>query len=302
MAGSLRGWPARTALRMRRFNHPTYLCVRCGASGAWLRCACVARAGVCPQGACGGRMRRVVSRVVEPVTRAVALAFQPCCSAVSLGAERHRAAGEQASVKAGRWSVVSDSRAAGGRKMRHADGGATKLTTASASPTTTSSSRSRRPPVCRIALAARARRGRRLGQRFGVRAVRRQRDRVGQRHLSDRHDRRRPRSTSKSARDAGSQGLGLAGQRLGKGVLGPEIYFAKTGTQTLRIQTREDGLSIDQILLRPPPTGKAAVRVSASATMTTMTRSEEAGAADEQFAAQGAGLEHPSRRRHRRRL
>ncbi len=37
----------------------------------------------------------------------------------------------------------------------------------------------------------------------------------------------------------------------GRGVLGPAIYFATTGTQTMRVQTREDGLSIDQILLSP---------------------------------------------------
>ncbi|MCA1563493.1 MAG: hypothetical protein LC804_25655, partial [Acidobacteria bacterium] len=35
----------------------------------------------------------------------------------------------------------------------------------------------------------------------------------------------------------------------GAGVLGPEIYFAGSGLQTLRIQTREDGLSIDQIVI-----------------------------------------------------
>ena len=37
----------------------------------------------------------------------------------------------------------------------------------------------------------------------------------------------------------------------GAGVLGPVVYFASTGTQRLRIQTREDGLSIDQIVLSP---------------------------------------------------
>ncbi|HEX8087692.1 MAG TPA: endonuclease/exonuclease/phosphatase family protein, partial [Blastocatellia bacterium] len=35
----------------------------------------------------------------------------------------------------------------------------------------------------------------------------------------------------------------------GVGVMGPVIYFASTGTQTLRVQAREDGLSIDQIVL-----------------------------------------------------
>ena len=37
----------------------------------------------------------------------------------------------------------------------------------------------------------------------------------------------------------------------GVSVLGPEIYFAVSGSQTLRIQNREDGLAIDQILLSP---------------------------------------------------
>ena len=35
----------------------------------------------------------------------------------------------------------------------------------------------------------------------------------------------------------------------GVNVLGPVIYFATTGPQTIRIQNREDGLSIDQIVL-----------------------------------------------------
>lgn len=49
-------------------------------------------------------------------------------------------------------------------------------------------------------------------------------------------------------------GCGLAGwgwedNGWGSGVFGPEIFFASTGTQTIRIQSREDGLSIDQIVL-----------------------------------------------------
>lgn len=51
-------------------------------------------------------------------------------------------------------------------------------------------------------------------------------------------------------------GCGLAGwgwqdNGWGVGVLGPAIYFDTTGSQTLRIQNREDGLSIDQIILSP---------------------------------------------------
>lgn len=53
-------------------------------------------------------------------------------------------------------------------------------------------------------------------------------------------------------------GCGLAGwgwqdNGYGSGVLGPAIFFASTGPQRLRIQVREDGLGIDQIVLSPGP-------------------------------------------------
>ncbi len=47
-------------------------------------------------------------------------------------------------------------------------------------------------------------------------------------------------------------GAGLSGwgwQDNGYSSLGPLIYFASSGSQTIRIQQREDGLSIDQIVL-----------------------------------------------------
>ena len=47
-------------------------------------------------------------------------------------------------------------------------------------------------------------------------------------------------------------GCGLSGwgwQDNGYGVMGPLVYFASTGPQTIRIQTREDGFAIDQIVL-----------------------------------------------------
>jgi hypothetical protein len=37
----------------------------------------------------------------------------------------------------------------------------------------------------------------------------------------------------------------------GVNVMGPLVYFATTGPQTIRIQTREDGFSVDQIVLSP---------------------------------------------------
>src|SRR5262249_46238377 len=50
---------------------------------------------------------------------------------------------------------------------------------------------------------------------------------------------------------AGLSGWGWQDNGFGAGVLGPLIYFQTSGTQTLRIQPREDGLSIDQIVLSP---------------------------------------------------
>jgi hypothetical protein len=51
------------------------------------------------------------------------------------------------------------------------------------------------------------------------------------------------------ATNAGIAGWGWQDNGYGTGVLGPVIRFASTGPQTLRIQTREDGLRIDQIVL-----------------------------------------------------
>jgi hypothetical protein len=49
----------------------------------------------------------------------------------------------------------------------------------------------------------------------------------------------------------GIAGWGWQDDGWGVGVLGPLVYFETDGLQTLRVQTREDGLSIDQIVLSP---------------------------------------------------
>jgi hypothetical protein len=54
-----------------------------------------------------------------------------------------------------------------------------------------------------------------------------------------------------SCKACGVAGWGWEDDGYGAGVLGPLIYFATSGPQRLRIQTREDGLSIDQIVLSP---------------------------------------------------
>ena len=59
-------------------------------------------------------------------------------------------------------------------------------------------------------------------------------------------------STSVNLEDAagaGVSGWGWQDNGYGTNVLGPAIYFAADGTQTLRIQVREDGFTFDQIVL-----------------------------------------------------
>ena len=51
--------------------------------------------------------------------------------------------------------------------------------------------------------------------------------------------------------DYGLKGWGWQDNGWGIGVLGPFVYFESTGTHTLRIQPREDGFSIDQVVLSP---------------------------------------------------
>ena len=49
----------------------------------------------------------------------------------------------------------------------------------------------------------------------------------------------------------GLSGWGWQDNGWGSGILGPPIYFARTGPQRIRVQVREDGFGIDQIVLSP---------------------------------------------------
>jgi hypothetical protein len=51
--------------------------------------------------------------------------------------------------------------------------------------------------------------------------------------------------------NCGLAGWGWQDNGYGIGVLGPLVYFAAPGPQTIRIQQREDGISLDQIVLSP---------------------------------------------------
>ena len=47
----------------------------------------------------------------------------------------------------------------------------------------------------------------------------------------------------------GLSGWGWQDNGYGPGVLGPAVYFAQSGTQRMRVQMREDGIGIDQVVL-----------------------------------------------------
>jgi hypothetical protein len=57
--------------------------------------------------------------------------------------------------------------------------------------------------------------------------------------------------TIEDCASCGLSGWGWQDNGFGTGVLGTPVYFATTGPQTIRIQVREDGLAIDQVVLSP---------------------------------------------------
>lgn len=191
--------------------------------------------------------------------------------------------GSGAGTRVGRWTIASESGASNGAVIKHPDAGAAKITTALASPADyfemSFDAVAGRPYRLWI-------RGRAQGDYWGNDSVYVQ--------------------FSNSVTSAGSavyrvgttsaahvileecSGCGLSGWKwqdngYGSGVLGPTIYFSASGTQRLRVQTREDGLSIDQIVLSPSnylqaaPTSTLSASTSSSGTTTPPSTPTSAG-------------------------
>ena len=150
----------------------------------------------------------------------------------------------------GAWTIVSDATAAGGVAVRHPNAGAAKLTQALASPVNyfevTFSAAAGTPYRLWI-------RGRAQSDYWGNDSV------FVQFSTSVEGGTARYRIGTSSALEVNLEecsGCGLSGwgwqdTGWGAGVLGPEVIFATGGTQRMRIQTREDGFTIDQIVLSP---------------------------------------------------
>jgi PKD repeat protein len=156
-----------------------------------------------------------------------------------------------ATVKAGNFSVVSDATAAGGGRMYNLDAGAAKLSNALASPAHyfEMSFPAQAGVPYRLWVRSKADNNSPYNDSFFAQfsgSVNSSGAAVYRINTSD--------STVINSEDCsgcGLSGWGWQDNGWGVGVMGPVIYFQNTGTQTIRIQPREDGFSIDQIVLSP---------------------------------------------------
>ena len=157
----------------------------------------------------------------------------------------------QAPVKVGHWSSVADASAAGGARLANPDAGASKISAASANPSSyaelTFSAVSGIP--YRIWVRGKAQNDSPYNDSIFVQFS-------GSLNINGSADYRIGTTSAteinlEDCRGCGIQGWGWQDNGWGIGILGPAIFFQSTGTQTIRIQTREDGMSIDQIVLSP---------------------------------------------------
>lgn len=157
----------------------------------------------------------------------------------------------QAPVKVGNWSAAADSTAAGGARLSNTDLGAGKITTAAANPA----------HYFEMSFNASAGQAYRLWIRARTLNNSPYNDSVfaqfsGSVNSSGSAVYRIGTTSATEINLEDCSGCAVAGwgwqdNGWGIGILGPQIYFQSTGTQTIRIQVREDGISIDQIVLSP---------------------------------------------------
>ena len=153
--------------------------------------------------------------------------------------------------KVGNYVSVADSTAAGGARLTNPDLGAPKIVTASANPAsyaeltfTASAGQPYRLWVRGITLNNSPYNDSAFIQFSGsVDSVGNPVYRIGTTSATE--------INLEDCSGCGLSGWGWQDNGWGIGVYGPQIFFQSSGTQTLRIQVREDGFSIDQIVLSP---------------------------------------------------
>jgi hypothetical protein len=155
-----------------------------------------------------------------------------------------------ATAIAGNWRLVADATAAGGRRMEEPDAGVAKIATPLARPSN----------YFELTFTAEAGRPYRLWVRGRAQNNSYNNDSVyvqfsGSVSSTGAPANRINTSEAISVVLEDCSGCGVAGwgwqdNGYGTGVLGPVLYFT-AGPQTIRVQQREDGISIDQIVLSP---------------------------------------------------
>jgi hypothetical protein len=159
--------------------------------------------------------------------------------------------GASAAERVGRWTIVSDSTAIGGAAIWHPNAGAPKITTALANPADyfelTFDAVAGKP--YRVWLHGKADNDYWGNDSVFVQFSDSVTDsgaaiyRIGTTSGAD--------VNLESCGGCGVSGWMWQDNGYGQNVLGPAVYFATTGQHTMRVQTREDGLRIDLILLSP---------------------------------------------------
>ena len=156
-----------------------------------------------------------------------------------------------ASVIVGNWAAVADSSAAGGQRLNNPDAGAATIATPLAAPA----------DYFELTFNVQAGRGYRLWLRGKSYNNSGYSDSIYAQFSGSTDASGTPIYRIGTASGAwvnleecggcGNNGWGWQDNGFGVNVFGPLIYFAQTGAQRIRIQVREDGFSIDQIVLSP---------------------------------------------------
>jgi PKD repeat protein len=157
----------------------------------------------------------------------------------------------EASATVGNWQVVADTSAAGGSRLFNPDAGLAKVVTAAANPASyfemTFTAQAATP--YRLWMRGKALNNSPYNDSVHVQFS----DSVTQ---SGAAVYRIGTTSSAEMNLEDCSGCGLSGwgwqdNGWGVGVMGPSLYFQTTGTHRIRVQVREDGVSLDQVVLSP---------------------------------------------------
>ncbi len=181
----------------------------------------------------------------------------------------------RASVRQGRWSMVSDSTAAGGSRMATTDAGVKLVASAAPADYFEMTFNAAAGVAYRLWLRGKAQSNHWANDSAfvqfddSVTSAGAATYRIGTTSATT--------VIIEDCSGCGLSGWGWNDNGYGTGVLGPEVYFTTSGQHRIRIQMREDGLSIDQIVL----SRSAYLTTAPGATQNDGTILQEAGGSDD---------------------